>query len=298
MKNVLIVLFLCLLFPMSGFAQQTATQPFTLEVLGVPLEITTTSLPTANLGIPYSTLVVAQGGMPPYVWRVSAGSLPPGIFLDVATGELAGTATTVGLFSFELEVADSSSIPPPPPPPPTGFEGLIIRNGDLGVVGTGFGFLSSNQGGLGIAASNQTFAADQYSEGIVSADKPLGGHFGLFVRRNPSNGQRYNCVWGLPTSTDPNGFFLLKLDGLAGAPTLATVPAAQVPVGGDVLRIEARGTVISCLFNGVEIITVSNSALSGGELGMVMSLASQAEIPVPPSELPFPVFESWSGGEL
>lgn len=53
----------------------------------------------------------AAGGQPPLQWRVSKGKLPPGLQLNTQTGEIIGAPTTVGEFSFTLEVTDKS-IPP------------------------------------------------------------------------------------------------------------------------------------------------------------------------------------------
>ncbi len=57
------------------------------------LTVTTTSLPTAALNIPYSTTLTSNGGFQPITWKVSTGTLPTGITLDVTTGQLSGTPT-------------------------------------------------------------------------------------------------------------------------------------------------------------------------------------------------------------
>ena len=44
-------------------------------------------------------------------WRVSKGRLPPGLGLNTRLGEIVGSPTTVGEFSFTLEVTDKS-LPP------------------------------------------------------------------------------------------------------------------------------------------------------------------------------------------
>lgn len=73
-----------------------------------PLAITTTSLPNAQIGVPYSQTLQATGGTPPYSWLEISGSLPPG--LSVASdGVISGTPTEGGNFSFTVGVSDSSS---------------------------------------------------------------------------------------------------------------------------------------------------------------------------------------------
>ena len=40
------------------------------------LFITTASLPNGVAGVPYSQMLSAAGGMPPYTWQVTSGRLP------------------------------------------------------------------------------------------------------------------------------------------------------------------------------------------------------------------------------
>lgn len=85
----------------------TATQSFT--VLIVPtLAITTTSLPAANIGVSYSSTIVATGGVSPYTFAVTTGSLPAGLTLS-STGTLSGTPTAAGTFTFTITVTDSAT---------------------------------------------------------------------------------------------------------------------------------------------------------------------------------------------
>lgn len=68
-----------------------AVQKFTLTVLG--LHVTTTSLPTLELGVAYSTQLDAAGGTSPYKWKLTAGALPKGLSLS-GKGLLSGTVKT------------------------------------------------------------------------------------------------------------------------------------------------------------------------------------------------------------
>ncbi len=52
-----------------------------------------------------------SGGLPPYTWQVTGGSLPTGLQLDTTTGEIKGTATVTGPFSFTITVSDSEGTP-------------------------------------------------------------------------------------------------------------------------------------------------------------------------------------------
>lgn len=72
------------------------------------LQITTQTLPSADLGVAYIAKFEAAGGLPPYVWSVAAGALPPGLELN-AGGELAGVPLQSGVYDFAVRVADSAS---------------------------------------------------------------------------------------------------------------------------------------------------------------------------------------------
>ncbi|RNL78963.1 beta strand repeat-containing protein [Nocardioides marmorisolisilvae] len=69
--------------------------------------ITTTSLPTASKGAPYSATLAKTGGAG--TWSKTAGNLPPGITLDGATGAFSGTPTTPGSFGFTVKFTETSS---------------------------------------------------------------------------------------------------------------------------------------------------------------------------------------------
>ena len=93
-----------------------------------PLSITTTSpLPGGQVGTAYQVTFSAQGGVAPYGWQITSGAVPAGLALDSSTGNLSGTPTSSGNFSFVVSVQDSGgqtaqqsfslSIAAPPPPP-------------------------------------------------------------------------------------------------------------------------------------------------------------------------------------
>lgn len=73
------------------------------------LTITTSSpLPSAVVGSPYSQTLAAAGGLSPYSWSITTGSLPAGLALAPSTGVLSGSPSSSGNFNFTVEVSDSS----------------------------------------------------------------------------------------------------------------------------------------------------------------------------------------------
>ncbi len=75
------------------------------------LAITTVGLPSATDGSVYATTLSATGGTPGYTWSIPSGQLPPGLTLAATTGEISGTPTTTGTFSFTTAVSDSGNPP-------------------------------------------------------------------------------------------------------------------------------------------------------------------------------------------
>src|SRR5271165_6887995 len=84
---------------------------------------------TGTVGVPYSSALVASGGVPAYgPYAIFAGSISP-LMLNPTTGAITGTPTTAGPLTFTGMVTDSiaetatttptitiASAPPPPPP--------------------------------------------------------------------------------------------------------------------------------------------------------------------------------------
>jgi Putative Ig domain len=76
------------------------------------LTINSTVLPNATVGTVYGpTSLQASGGTPPYSWSLPANSLPPGLSFNTTSGQIFGTPTQAGVFSFFPTVTDST-IPP------------------------------------------------------------------------------------------------------------------------------------------------------------------------------------------
>lgn len=63
-----------------------------------------------TVGEAYSYTYAASGGTAPYTYHVASGALPPGLTLDEDTGEVSGTFTTVGDYSYGIKVVDALGV--------------------------------------------------------------------------------------------------------------------------------------------------------------------------------------------
>ena len=96
-------------FAANGIGAESIQQ-FTLTVLG--LHVTTSSLPVATPGTPYSVQLRATGGLEPYKWKLTEKGLPKGLKLS-STGVISGTVSarqypSGGSFPIMVTVTDST----------------------------------------------------------------------------------------------------------------------------------------------------------------------------------------------
>ena len=91
----------------SGTPQQSAQKTLSITIgLPSPPNITTTSLPAGSFRTAYNQTVLVTGGIGALVWGVVSGGLPPGLNLNPSNGNISGTPTSTGSFSFTLRVTD------------------------------------------------------------------------------------------------------------------------------------------------------------------------------------------------
>lgn len=92
------------LFPVSNTACRNIS-----VVANTPLTISPASLPAAPLNVAYSKTITASDGTAPYTYAIVSGSLPTGLTLNTSTGQISGTPTTAGTFSFTIGATDTNA---------------------------------------------------------------------------------------------------------------------------------------------------------------------------------------------
>ncbi len=76
----------------------------------LPLNVTTSSLPSGTVNYGYNTMLTAAGGVLPYHWTLD-GTLPQGLNFDSPSGVISGIPTMTGNYPFTVHVIDSESPP-------------------------------------------------------------------------------------------------------------------------------------------------------------------------------------------
>ena len=89
---------------------QSASAQLSIAITIAQLTVTTQSLPSGVIGIPYSATLEASGGVTPYSWAISSGSLPGGLSLNTSTGVISGTPSgSTGTVDFTVKVTDAEA---------------------------------------------------------------------------------------------------------------------------------------------------------------------------------------------
>jgi hypothetical protein len=91
---------------------QIQSKPLAISIQAPqPLEISPSSLPGGNTAAPYSTLLTASGGIPPYTWQITNGQLPSGLTFSPANAAISGTPVLVTSSTFTVQLTDSEFVP-------------------------------------------------------------------------------------------------------------------------------------------------------------------------------------------
>lgn len=102
-------------FAVSDQSEPAFIAEATLNIISTSdLLITTSTLPAATVGTPYSFAMLNTGGLPPFTWTIVAGALPIGLSIDPNTGIVSGIPSTYNsstdfnkTYTATIQVTDS-----------------------------------------------------------------------------------------------------------------------------------------------------------------------------------------------
>ena len=188
-----------------------------------PLTITTTTLPGAFIGTPYSATVAASGGVPSYTWSLSGN--PSWLSINASTGVLSGTptGTSGSTANFTVTVTDSQT-----PTHATQSAGLsiVITVAPLQITTTSFS--SGTEGTAYNATVTASGGVPPYINWIVNT-----GSLPTGLSLNSSTG----AISGTPTALGTSTFTVQVTDSETPAVTATsaslsiTISATQACTG-------------------------------------------------------------------
>ncbi len=200
-----------------------------LQIVVSSLAFTTTSpLPSGTVNVAYGGVqFAATGGTSPYTFALAAGStLPPGLMLNA--GDLTGTPTTVGSYSFGISVTDSGA----PPAVITNTFTLVVNPvQDLTLLTGPYAFSFSGYDAAGFVAAAGAFTSDGNGN-IKSGDADfttLQGH------------KLYTGLTGTYTA-GVDGRGTITFTSVAGMPTFAFAIDTSGSGHGRLIEFDATGT--------------------------------------------------------
>ncbi|MHA2620107.1 MAG: putative Ig domain-containing protein [bacterium JZ-2024 1] len=284
----------------SQIPSNVATQTLTITCID-PLQITTETLPDAEVGVFYFQQLQAKGGMPcaggpnDYVWSLESGFFPPGLTLN-ANGSITGTATAPGNYDFLVRVTDCDA----PPETTTknftitvnlvGADRFLCVDGINGDDATGDGssanpFKTINRALQVVSANNMNPSLPRIGA-IRIAGSPSGPplQYNESVTLNAGNGTDVSLLGGwvafpgdscssrlLPPPTDPLNVVIKGL----GGPAITTlgltrsVLIEQLSINGND-AIDSRSTAIE---NNNSSPTIARNKISGGNASGANSIS-------------------------
>jgi hypothetical protein len=200
-----------------------------LQIVVSSLAFTTTSpLPSGTVNVPYvGVQFAATGGTSPYTFSVATGSiLPPGLTLNA--GDLTGTPTTVGNYSFGISVTDSEN----PAAVITNTFTLVVNPvQDLTLLTGSYAFNFSGNNASGFVAASGTFTTDGKGN-ITTGEADI---------TNLQSNTLYKSITGTYTAGQ-DGRGTITFTSVTGSPTFAFAIDTGGSGLGRLIEFDATGT--------------------------------------------------------
>ncbi len=224
---------------------QTQTQSLTI-IIGTPppLTVTTTTLTNATPNSNYSATLQSTGGVGALTWTLASGALPTGLSLR-SSGVIAGDPTVSGIFTFTVQVTDSSTAPGGPDSAQaqlslTVVTVVIISTTDLPAGSEGIAYLTDIDASGGTPPYTWSLAmgslppglAMQPSSGVISGSPTSQGTFTFTVTAQDSSPTPQTQSQSLAITIGAPGPLAITTSSLLDGTPATAYKAKLVAMGG------------------------------------------------------------------
>jgi len=265
-------------------AHQMAEHAYTMSV-SEPLCVQTTSLQAGVQGDPYSANLAAIGGLSPYTWSLAAGTLPPGLSLN-ASGQISGTASAAGTYSFTVSVASGDGQAATKPFSVQVYPPLVISSSSLAsaTVDQAYSAFLTASGGTGQYVWSAVYGIPSgmglSASGDLGGTPTTAGTYSLQVKVTDSVGDVATQTVAMTVNPAPvSGVMVTGMTPTSGPiGTTVTIDGANLTQArvvdfgasaGTSLRAQPSGTSLSVVAPAgtgsvpVKVVTVSQSVGAG-----------------------------------
>ena len=222
----------------SASPAQSAAANFTLTI-NAQLVVTTTTLPSGQVGLAYSQSLAASGGVGSYSWQLTSGTLPAGLTLNTS-GLISGTPTaTTAATQLTFKVTDTGT----PVQSATANLSLAITPGPL------------------------TITTVSLPDGIATVP---------YSKTLTATGGQMPYVWSVQSGRLPTGLTLDSSTGtISGTPTGA-ITSSMIFKVTDASNPVQTATMQLPLTIGQPVLTITTTTLPNGQAGSPYSLTLAA----------------------
>ena len=229
----------------SSTPTQTASKAYSMTVMPAvtPVSITTTAVPSGQVGTAYSFALAASGGTTPYSWSISSGALPSGLSLGQTNGTISGMPTTSGQFNFTAILTDSTA-----PTHQTGTQSFSLT----------------------------VAAAAVQPPAVATTSLPGGTVNSAYSATISANGGATPYSWSVSAGALPAGLILAASSGvISGTPTAAGNSSFTVQVKDSKNNTATQALSIS-IVAAAQPPTVTTTSLPGGTVSTAYSATVSA----------------------